>query len=44
MKEPKVMRELHKIREEMAKLPEEEREELFKKASEEYKKLIASVK
>jgi len=42
MKEPKAMEELHKIREDMAKLSNEEREELFKKASEEYKKLVAS--
>lgn len=41
MKEPKVMKELHKIREKMAKLSEEKREELFKKASEDYKKLMA---
>ena len=42
MKQPKVMKDLHKIREEMAKLSEEEREELFKKASEDYKRLVAS--
>ncbi len=41
MKEPKVMKELHKIREEMSKLSHEERMERFKKAQEEYEKLIA---
>lgn len=41
MKESKVMEELHKIREKMAKLSDEEREELFKKAREDYKKLVA---
>jgi len=41
MKEPKVMRELHKIREEMSKLSHEERMEQFKRAEKEYKRLIA---
>jgi len=40
MKEPKVMKELHKIREEMAKMSKEEFHESLKKASEEFKNLF----
>ena len=42
MKEPKVMKEIHKIREEMAKLPANIRKNLFKKASVKYKKLVSA--
>ncbi len=40
MKEPKVMKELHKIREEMSKMTKKEFHESLKKASEEFKDLI----
>jgi hypothetical protein len=38
--EPKVMEELHKIREEMSKMTKEEFHESLKKASEEFKDLV----
>lgn len=40
IKEPKVMRELHKIREEMSKMTKEEFHKSLKKASEEFKDLV----
>lgn len=42
MKESRIMKEIHKIREELAKLPVEKRKELFKKASIRYKELVAT--
>jgi len=42
MKESKVMRELHEIREKMSKLTDIKRKELFEEASKIYKKLVAS--
>ena len=42
MKEPKAMREIHKIREEMSKMSDEELEEELKLVRKKYKNIMVS--